>query len=54
MLRAGLVGEMGIKKEKLLGSNIVRAIKSGGQSCNIPPTYDEMVLKCLLTYLLKR
>ena len=24
--------------------------ESGGRSCNIPPIYEEMVLKCLFTY----
>ena len=42
------------KKEmsvKATWGSIVRAVKAGGQYCNImniPPIYDEMVLKCLI------
>ena len=42
------------KKVKPLGSCIVRTVKACGQSCNIPPICDKMVLKCLFTYLITR
>ena len=43
------------KSKRPVGSSIVRALrlKTGGQSCNIPPVYDEMVLKCLI-YLVNK
>ena len=55
MLRTGLVEE---KRKYIvkatLGYSIVRAIKTGGQSCTIPPLCGEMGLKCPFTYLKER
>ena len=28
--------------------SIIRAVKASGQHYNVPPIYDEMVLKCLI------
>ena len=41
------------RKVKATWRSIVRAVQAGGQSCNILPICDKMVLKCLFTYLIE-
>ena len=35
---------------KLLFKNYYPSWETGGHSCNLPPIYEEMALKCLFTH----
>ena len=42
------------KKVKATCEKYYPSREAGGQFCNIPPIYEEMVLRCLFTYIITR